>query len=215
MTNPRPGPARPQWRHLYEVASTQDGYFTTSQAAAVGYSRQLLARHLAARRITRVMRGIHRLTDFPAGDHDDLVVIWLWSALQGLASHVTALFLHELSDALPARAHLTVPEAWRRRRLRVPRGVVLHFADVAPAERSWVGPLPVTSVARTLNDCAAAHLAPDLLHQAYRQAMGRGIIEADSVSDVTAYLAPYFRLAGRSRSKETAATKRRRGVRHR
>ena len=61
MTSPGPSPTGPQWRRLYEVAATQDGYFTTAQAAAVGYSRQLLAKHLAARRVTRVMRGIHRL----------------------------------------------------------------------------------------------------------------------------------------------------------
>ena len=32
----------------------------------------------------------------------------------GVFSHDTALALHELSDALPARAHLTLPASWRR-----------------------------------------------------------------------------------------------------
>lgn len=184
--------ARPRWRSLYTVASAQEGYFTTAQAAEAGHSRQLLRKHLGAGRIVAVMRGIYRIVDFPAGEHDDLVVAWLWTRQEGAISHDTALLLHELSDALPAQAHVTVPESWRRRRLRVPSGVLLHFADIDPSQRSWVGSVPVTSVSRTLVDCASSHVAPDLVNQAYRQALLRGIIRRDAVPAVTAYLAPYF-----------------------
>jgi hypothetical protein len=41
--NPETGP---RWPHLYETATAQEGYFTTSQAAEAGYSPQLLAKHL-------------------------------------------------------------------------------------------------------------------------------------------------------------------------
>jgi predicted transcriptional regulator of viral defense system len=63
------------------------------------------------------------------------VPIWLWSERVGVFSHETALGLHELSDVLPARIHLTLPAKWRRRRLRVPKGVVVHHADVDRRER--------------------------------------------------------------------------------
>jgi len=43
-----------------------------------------------------------------------------------VTSHHTALSLHGLSDVLPAHVHLTVPDAWRQRRLRVPAGIVIH-----------------------------------------------------------------------------------------
>ena len=192
MSSRPPAPDRPQWRRLYEVAAAQEGYFTTAQAAVAGHSRQLLRKHLGAGRVVAVMRGIYRIVDFPSGEHDDLIVTWLWTGQEGVISHVTALLLHELSDALPAQAHVTVPESWRRRRLRVPSGVVLHFADIEPSQRSWVGSVPVTSVVRTLIDCAHSHVAPDIVNQAYRQALHRGIIRSDSVPAVTAYLAPYF-----------------------
>ena len=166
----------PSWDALFEVASGQEGLFTTAQAAEAGYSPQLLQKHLHAGRIQRVRRGVYRLVHFPPGDHEDLAAVWLWSGRAGVFSHETALFLHGLSDVLPARVHLTLPRSWDARRLRVPRGVVLHHADVAKEERAWVGPVPVTAPRRTLMDCIAANVAPDLVEQAIEQAGARGVV---------------------------------------
>src|SRR5512139_1302571 len=118
--------ATPSWDALYEIASAQEGLFTTAQAGEAGYSPQLLQKHLSARRIQRVRRGVYRLVHFPPGDHEDLAAVWLWSDREGVFSHETALFLHGLSDVLPTRVHLSVPAEWQGRRLRVPPGVALH-----------------------------------------------------------------------------------------
>lgn len=168
--------AGPSWDALFEVASGQEGLFTARQAAEAGYSPQLLQKHLHAGRVRRVRRGVYRLVHFTPGEHEDLAAVWLWSARAGVFSHETALSLHELSDVLPSRVHLTVPAAWRARRLRVPRGVVLHHGDIAKGERAWVGPVPVTAPRRTLADCIAAGVAPDLVEQAIEQASARGLI---------------------------------------
>jgi predicted transcriptional regulator of viral defense system len=176
--------ATPSWDALFEVASGQEGLFTTAQAAQAGYSPQLLQKHLHAGRIGRVRRGVYRLVHFPPGDHEDLAAVWLWSDRAGVLSHETALSLHELSDALPARVHLTVPASWRSRRLRVPRGVVLHYGDVAKDERTWVGPVPVTAPRRTLADCIAAGVAPDLVEQAIEQASARGIVPRAAAAEL-------------------------------
>jgi len=185
-------PLRPDWNRLYEIAAGQEGHFTTAQAAGAGYSPQLLAKHLAGARILHVRRGIYRLSHFPAGEHEDLVVIWLWSERSGVFSHETALSLHGLSDVLPARAHLTLPATWRGRRLRVPAGVELCFADVEARERAWVGAVPVTTAARTLLDCAGERVAPDLVRQAFEQAVERGLVGRGAVPAVEAYLAEFF-----------------------
>src|ERR1043166_4989525 len=95
--------ARPSWSRPYETASSQEGHVTTQQAADAGYSPQLLRKHIQAGRIMRVRRGIYRLVHFPPGEHEDLVVVWLWSDRQGVFSHQTALGLHELSDILPSK----------------------------------------------------------------------------------------------------------------
>lgn len=165
------------------VASCQEGHFTTDQAEAAGYSRPLLNHHLHSGRFVRVRRGVYRLVEYPAGEHEDLVVAWLWSRQAGVFSHETALALHQLSDALPAHLHLTLPSAWSRRRLLVPDALRLQFADVEDGERAWVGPVPVTTPSRTLHDCQTADVAPDLLAQAVRDGLARGLFaRADVVN---------------------------------
>lgn len=169
-------PKSPNWDDLFNLAASQEGLFSTTQAAEAGYSPQLLQKHLHAGRMRRVRRGVYRLVHFPPGEHEDLAAVWLWSDRSGVFSHETALSLHGLSDVLPALVHLTVPFAWSRRRLRVPQGVVLAFYDVPKEERTWVGPVQVTAVRRTLADCSAAGVAPDLVQQAVKQAAERGLV---------------------------------------
>lgn len=128
--------------------------------------------------MVRARRGIYRLVHFPASDHEDLVVLWLWSEQAGVFSHETALALHDLSDVLPGKVHLTLPATWRRRRFRVPSGLVLHFADVSDPDRMSFGAVPVTAPLRTLSDSIEADVAPGLVHQAILQARRRGLITA-------------------------------------
>jgi predicted transcriptional regulator of viral defense system len=182
---------RPDWDCLYEIAGAQDGYFTTQQAAEAGYSSQLLIKHVGAGRVAKARRGIYRLVHFPAGDHEELTVVWLWSERAGVFSHQTALALHGLSDALPAQVHLTLPAQWRRRRFRTPQGVVLHHADVPAEDRTWFGAVPITSPRRTLSDCAREFVSPELLRQAAHQALSRGLLIKSDLSDVATALAPF------------------------
>lgn len=181
----------PEWDRLYQTAAAQDGLFTTQQAAEAGYSPPLLVHHVHAGRIARVRRGVYRLVHFPAGEHEELVAIWLWSDRAGVFSHETALTLHDLSDALPVAVHLTLPAAWRRRRLRVPDGVAIHHADVPDRDRAWIGAIPITSAARTLEDLARAGLSPELLQQAAQQALRRGLTTRDEIEEVHRVLAPF------------------------
>lgn len=185
----------PEWDRLYETAAAQEGLFTTQQAAEAGYSPQLLVHHIRGGRMLRVRRGIYRLVHFPAGEHEELVTVWLWSEQAGVLSHETALSMHGLSDALPAQVHLTLPPAWKKRRFRLPEGVVLHHADVELKERAWAGPVPITSVARTLNDLATSGLSPELLRQAAQQALRRGLTTRGELADVERALTPFGGLA--------------------
>jgi len=173
----------PDWDRLYETAAAQEGYFTTAQAAAVGYSPQLLAKYIRNERVIRIRRGIYRLVHFPAREHEDLVVVWLWTQQAGVFSHETALALYGLSDVLPAKVHVTLPASWSRRRLRIPQGVVLHFADVNAAERSWVGAVPVTSPGRTLRDCERARVSPETIEKASRDAVARGLVDRHEIEN--------------------------------
>lgn len=182
---------QPDWNGLFETAAAQEGFFTTQQAAEAGYSPQLLTHHLRAGNVRRIHRGIYRLVHFPAGEHEELVIAWLWSELAGVVSHQTALALHGLSDVMPAHVHLTLPADWRHRRLRVPPSIVLHHGDVPPEDRTWFGAVPTTTARRSLTDCARNGLSPELLRQAAQQAMRRGLATRAELTEVDAALEPY------------------------
>lgn len=166
---------RPNWDQLYQIAEDQAGYFTVAQAAEVGFSTPLILHHFRRGTLKRARRGIYRVTRFPASEQEDLVVLWLWSERQGVFSHETALVLHSLSDALPARPHLTVPSAWRARKIRVPETIAIYYADVLAEERTWYEHVPVTAPARTILDLAAAHADPDIVAQAIDEGARRGL----------------------------------------
>lgn len=184
-------PTRPDWDHLFTVASAQEGLFTAKQADEAGYSAQLLIHHLQAGRLIRVQHGIYRIVHYPAGEQEDLVAAWLWSQEMGVFSHQTALALHELSDVLPAQIHLTVPATWAKRRLRIPPGLVLHPQDLPSHARTWFGAVPITTVLQTLQDCATGGLSPDLLLQAVYQALRRGLVAREDLTAVDKILAPF------------------------
>jgi predicted transcriptional regulator of viral defense system len=188
--------AVPNWQALYDTAASQEGLFTTRQAAAAGYSDPLLAHYQKAGRIARIRRGIYRLVHFPSGEQEELVAAWLWTDAVGMLSHRTALALQGLSDVLPAQIHLTLPPAWRQRRLRIPKGLTLHYADIPKQDQSWNGAVPVTSTRRTLNDCALAGLSPDLLRQATKQALARGLVTKAELADVEKTLKPFGGITG-------------------
>ena len=185
----------PSWDQLYEVSAAQQGLFTTRQAEEAGYSVPLLHHHVKAGRIQRLQRGIYRLVHFPAGDQEPLVAAWLWSDRAGVASHQSALALHSLSDILPSRIHLTVPESWRKRRLHASSEVVLHYADLVSDEVGWYSAVPTTSPKRTLVDCARASVSPELVRAAAMQAVRRGLVQRRDLDEVDAVLAPFGGLA--------------------
>ena len=128
------------------------------------------------------------LVHFPPGEHEDLVAIWLWSERHSVFSHDTALALQGLSDVLPAKSYLTMPVTWRSRRLRLPRGVVPHFANVPDVDRTWVGAVPVTSPGRTVVDCALARLPPDLVRQALDQGLRQGLFSREMAGEAIEYV---------------------------
>jgi predicted transcriptional regulator of viral defense system len=137
-----------------------------------------------------VHRGIYRVSHLPAQDDENLVVLWLWSQRRGVFSHRTALALHELSDILPGTIDLTLPAEEARRRRRVPDGVRLHHADVPPSARTWVGHVPVTSVVRTLRDCAALPISHELLAQAIRDTDARALATKAELETIRAEYLP-------------------------
>jgi len=176
-------------KELYQVAETQGGYFTTKQAASLGYASNKRAYHVHAGNWLREHRGIYRLALFPEPERPDLILWWLWSRDRsdrpgGVYSHQTALSLHELTDVNPSRLDLTVPVSFRRG-VPIPRILRIHFAPVPPMEQEVLFQVPVTNALRTILDVWEEGSTPKAtLRQAFREAKSSGKITRKQAADL-------------------------------
>jgi predicted transcriptional regulator of viral defense system len=175
-------------KRLYKIAEVQNGFFTTKQAKAAGFAENTHPYHVHAGNWVREHRGIYRLANFPRGEHPDLMLWSLWSrnrgeAAQGVYSHQTALSLHDLSDLMPAKLHMTVPRTFRRNS-KIPCVVVLHFTDLPPTDIGVAYGARVTRPMRTILDVLAGGEVPlAILRQAVREGLRRGLIRRSEIAE--------------------------------
>ena len=168
---------------LFAIAEGQGGFFTAKQAESAGFDRTNHSYHIRSGNWTREHRGIYRLAQYPASPEADLILWFLWSrnredAPQGVYSHATALRIYDLSDIMPAKIHMTVPQKFRRG-AEIPEVLVLHRADLPPGDIEEREGFRVTRPLRTLRDLVAGEgLSRDLLKQAFDEARSRGLITA-------------------------------------
>jgi predicted transcriptional regulator of viral defense system len=166
---------------LYEIAEGQQGYFTSKQAKECGFAESAQSYHAQVGNWVREHRGIYRLARFPQGDQAQLVLWSLWSRdrhekVQGVYSHETALTIHDLSDLMPSKLHMTVPRAFRRNS-ETPAILVPHYADLPQTDIEAREGFRVTRPLRTIADLLRAGEVPDeVLIQALREALARGMI---------------------------------------
>ena len=162
-------------RRLYEIAETQQGFFTTKQAKDAGYRENTHTYHAKVGNWVREHRGIYRLAQFPPADHPDLVRWSLWSRnrkqeIEGVYSHLTALSLCGFSEMNPSQLHMTVPTHFRRNS-KIPDILLLHFADLPESDVETARGFRFTSPQRTILD----------LVEALRQGLQGGRITAEQI----------------------------------
>jgi len=170
-----------RYRNLFQLASLQDGFFTTKQAISVGYNTNGHPYHVKSGNWIRELRGIYRLANFPTGDRPDLMLWYLWSRNrkeepQGIYSHESALALHELTDVNPDKLYMTVPVNFRRS-THIPDIVVLHYGDITVEEVDHMHGVKVTNAMRTIIDIIReGTLSEDLIKQAINEATNQGMV---------------------------------------
>ena len=64
---------KPDSDRLFEVAESQQGYFSTPQAIAAGYARSTHSYHVHAGNWVREHRGVYRLHRYPRSEEGQLV----------------------------------------------------------------------------------------------------------------------------------------------
>lgn len=167
--------------NLFLVADRQQGYFTSQQAEKCGYHRSHFSRFLKSGEWVKEFRGIYRLGRYPVQDRSELVFWILWSRdkqgnPRGVWSHETALDIHELSDVMPVKMHMTVPPNFRRR-LEIPKILFLHRQTLEKSDIEERQGYKVTTPLKTLIDIIeVGTVADNFILQTVDQAVERGII---------------------------------------
>jgi predicted transcriptional regulator of viral defense system len=178
---------RPNSRCLFDVASGQSGFFTTTQAETCGFQASLRAYHRKSGRWIRTHPGVYRLIEYPSSQHEEIIAAWLWAGKDIAAvSHESALDLLNLADTIPSKIHLTVPRSSRHR--SAPAGIALHTTTKGfqPGELITRGGLRLTSAVRTIVDSAEAGTAPEQIVAAIKNAVGRGLASTQQLRSASA-----------------------------
>jgi hypothetical protein len=166
---------------LTQIAQHHEGYFTRVDARSAGASDAVFDALVSEHKIAEAASDVFHLNHVARSDHEQHVSVWLQTDRQGVLSHETALLLHELSDILPQRLHITVPPGFDPGARQFDPTVELLRGDVADDEKCWLGPVPYTSALRTLRDCIAIGVSPDLIEQAIEQGVERGLFTKDQI----------------------------------
>jgi hypothetical protein len=144
---------------LRQSAERRLGVFTAGEARAAGYHAAEIRHACSAGRWVRLRRGTYITAEDLAtaasrGDRhivDALAVLAVLGRPSALLSHSSAAraWGWPLRRDLDGTVRLTDEQSWRKG-----DGFLLTKAPLPPAHRTARGPVPVTSAARTLIDCA-------------------------------------------------------------
>jgi predicted transcriptional regulator of viral defense system len=186
-------------QRLYEIAASQQGYFTTAQACSAGFNDNLHSYHIKKGNWIRVHRGIYRLARFPESEYSHLVVWSLWSCdrngtVQGIYSHETALSLYDISDVNPSKLHMIVSPKFRRT-AKIPEVLRLHKGIVKEKEyeerQGYKVLKPLPTIIRLINEKT---ISEEIIIQALRDGLNKGylmrkqLVEVDISAEDKSYL---------------------------
>jgi predicted transcriptional regulator of viral defense system len=173
-------------KRLFQIATEQQGYFTTSQAINAGFQDATHPYHIRNGDWIREWRGIYRIARYPLTEMGQYALWSLWSRnrqgiRQGVYSHQTALSLFDLSDIMPEKLHITVPNSFRRHS-KTPRILVIHRGEITPKDLEEREGYCVTRPMRTIVDLIIEEsVSVDIARQAFRESKQRGLLKSKEI----------------------------------
>lgn len=170
---------------IIDALSATEGVFTTAQAARLGVPRNVLAKACDAGKLTRVAHGAYRSAASPSSPFDTAAAAWKLTDADKMSHErmqasnwdgitvagATAASLQGLGDFYLSPFRLLAPRRINTRSEDVRFGI----RQVDREDVSFEFGMPVTRPERTLVDLVLDHEDPSLIHDAYQDAVGRGI----------------------------------------
>jgi very-short-patch-repair endonuclease len=156
---------------LARIAASQHGVITAKQLAAVGLGRSAISERTRKGRLHRVHQGVYAVGHTAPNLHGRWMAAVLACGEGAVLSHGSAAVLWKLLKPLDGPVHVSVPTTSGR---KIRRGIHLHRT---PALRltTYRDGIPVTTVARTIEDLHYISFPPRLLRRAIRQAEFMGL----------------------------------------
>jgi hypothetical protein len=166
-------------RRVATLAQDQHSCFTYHQAIGSGFTRSAILRMLRMGVWERVTDGIYRPAGAPLSWEAEVM-----AAVLGVPGSVAAFQTAARLRTLPTFAATRPELAVMRHTNHEERLAIVHeLKDLAAADVAMVGPIPVTTVARTIVDLAAIHRRPRL-ERVLDDALVRRLTTVDEVSRV-------------------------------
>jgi very-short-patch-repair endonuclease len=163
---------------LLRLAAEQYGVFSRDQARAAGFTPSARTRRVSRGTWELVLPGVHGVVGSASSLHRSAMAAALWAGHGSLISHGTAAALWGMDGARTGKVELWVPlpRDPRHELVIVHRGQRLDRAD-----RTMLGPIPITTPVRTLID-VSARLEDARLLNAMEDAIRRGLVKADRLA---------------------------------
>lgn len=178
------------------LGSGQWGLVTTAQAQEVGVSKMQLSRLVARGTVQRVRHGVYALPSADTGPLQGLRAAWLATGSQPVGdqpltvvSGESAAAVHGLGDLLPAKYEFTTAV----RRQTTQPDTRYRKRDLPDEAITWVDGLPVTTIARTVQDLAIGGTDFDHLAVAVRDAVTGTGVSSDALVHALEPAAERFR----------------------
>jgi very-short-patch-repair endonuclease len=159
---------------LRALLLAQHGLITAAQALSAGISAAAVSRRVAGGRWLHVLPGVYRDVLMPESLEQSALAALLWGGSDAVICFAGAGTLWALDGLDTNRMHL-----WTPRRLRSDL-VVVHRGEVALNDRRRLGPITLTSPARTIIDLAGV-LEDEDLTAIVEDAIHRGLTTPMSI----------------------------------
>jgi len=189
-----------------QIAEQQHGVVTAKQLANAGLGRPAISERVSSGRLHRIHQGVYAVGHRGLSLRGHFMAAVLACGEGAVLSHVSAAVLWKLLEPIDGPVHVSIPTTSGRRRRE---GIHFHrcpsLSQTPAAEEPSPSPsyprqaggrgrrllithrdsIPVTTVARTIEDLGATILAPHLIRRARRQAELRGYRLEGAESDRT------------------------------
>jgi hypothetical protein len=162
-----------------ELAAAQLGLLTHAQLRGLGFSNDSIRRRVRSGLFVVRHPGIYAVASQLPDFRQRVLAACLWAGPSALGCRRSAAALWGLGRVRASKPEVLVPHGTSPRR---DRGVAVHETRLLlPGDAQRLGPVPVTSVARTLIDLAGTNLPDYRLAEALDDAVCRELVGLEAL----------------------------------